>query len=74
MKEYRILLADLMLELTECLEERLALYITDGSSDFYDCNLGIVTCVVAEKAALNLVGDVRDNLNRSSAEISTALL
>ena len=73
MKEYGVLFSDLMLELAKGFKERLALDITNRSADFNNRNLCLITCIVAEKAALNLVGDVRDNLNGSSAEISAAL-
>ena len=44
-----------MLELTKCFKERLALDISDCASDFYNGNLGLIACVIAEEPALNLI-------------------
>ena len=51
-----------MLELAECLKERLTLDIAYGSADFNNGNLSLIRSIVTEKAAL-------DNLNAVSAQI-----
>ena len=49
-----------VLELTDCLEERLALDVADGTADFNDGNVCLLGSKVPVKAALDLVCDVRD--------------
>ena len=61
-----------VLELTDCFKERLAFDISDGSADFYYCNMHIIGCEITVKTALDLVGNMRDYLYGSSAIISTA--
>ena len=61
-----------VLELTDCFKERLAFDISDGSADFYNCNMHIIGCEITVKTALDLVGNMRDYLYGSSAIISTA--
>ena len=60
-----------VLELTDCFKERLAFDISDGSADFYNCNMHIIGCEITVKTALDLVGNMRDYLYGSSAIIST---
>ena len=74
MNEDRIFPAHLMLELADGLEERLAFDVADGSAYLDDGNMCILGCVIAVKTALDLIGNMRNDLNRSSAVISAALL
>ena len=74
MNEDGILVPYFMLELTDCLEERLTFDITNGAADFNDGNVCLLGSKVPVKAALDLVCDVRDDLYGTSAEIAAALL
>ena len=74
MNEDRIFPAHLMLELADGLEERLAFDVADGSAYLDDGNMCILGCVIAVKTALDLIGNMRNDLNRSSAVVSAALL
>ena len=62
MNEDGILVPYFMLELTDCLEERLALDVADGTADFNDGNVCLLGSKVPVEAALDLVCDVRDDL------------
>ena len=64
-----ILLADLVLELADGLQEGLALHVADRAADLDDGDL----VLAAIEAALDLVGDVRDDLHRAPAEVAAAL-
>ena len=64
-----ILLADLILELADGLQEGLALHVADRAADLDDGDL----VLAAVEAALDLVGDVRDDLHRAPAEVAAAL-
>ena len=74
MNEDCILVPYFVLELTDCLEERLALDVADGTADFNDGNVCLLGSKVPVEAALDLVCDVRDDLYGTSAEIAAALL
>ena len=63
-----------MLELTNGFQERLAFDVTNSSTDFNNGNFRILSSRVAVEAGFDLVGNMWDNLNRSSAKISTAFL
>ena len=63
-----------VLELTDCLEERLALDVADGTADFNDGNVCLLGSKVPVKAALDLVCNVRDDLYGTSALIAAAFL
>ena len=66
-------MSDFMLELTNRFEERLAFDITYGTTDFDDGDMRLIRSgKIAVETALNLVCDVRDDLNRASAKITTA--
>ena len=72
MDENGIFMTDLMLELTDSLQKRLAFDITDGSAHLNNSNLSIGGGIVAVEAALDLIGDMRDDLNGTSAKITAA--
>ena len=61
-----------MLELTNGFQERLAFDVTNSSTDFNNGNFRILSSRVAVEAGFDLVCNMWDNLNRSSAEISAA--
>ena len=62
----------LMLELTDGFKERLAFDITDSTADLNDSNLRICCSRVTVETALDLICNMRDYLNSSSAKISAA--
>ncbi len=61
-----------MLELTDGFQERLAFDIANCSTDFDDGNFRILRSVFPVETALDLIGDMWDNLYSLSAEISAA--
>ena len=61
-----------MLKLTNGFQERLAFDVTNSSTDFNNGNFRIISSRVAVEAGFDLVCNMWDNLNRSSAEISAA--
>ena len=66
-------MSDFMLELTDRFEERLAFDITYGTTDFDDGDMRLIRSgKIAVETALDFVCDVRDDLNRASAKITTA--
>ena len=50
-----ILVSDFVLELTDCLKERLTFDISDGSADFDDGDMHIIGSEVAVKTTLDFV-------------------
>ena len=74
MDQYHIFPAFFMLELPDCLQEGLAFNIAYCAAHLDDGNFCIFGSGIAVKTALDLVGDVWDHLNGSSAKISPALL
>ena len=74
MDQNGIIMAHLMLELTNGFQERLALDITYGTADLNDGDTGLIIGKVAVKSALDLIGDMRDDLYSTSAVITTTLL
>ena len=58
MDQNGIVMTDLMLELTNGLQERLALDVTYGTAYLDDGDTGFIICKVAVKAALDLIGDM----------------
>ena len=61
-----------MLELTDGFQERLAFDISNGSADFDNGNFRILCSRIAVEAGFDLICNMRDYLNSSSAEISAA--
>ena len=74
MDQNGIIMAHLMLELTNGFQERLTLDIAYGTTDLNDGDTGLVIRKIAVETALDLIGDMRDDLYRTSAVITTALL
>ena len=65
--------ADLMAELADGLQERLALNIADGAADLDDCDFRFIGIRIRIETALDFVRDMRDNLNRAAAVVAAAL-
>ena len=74
MDQNRIVMADFMLELTNGLQKRLTLDITYGTADLDDGDTGLIIRKIAVETALDLIGDMRDDLYRTSAIVAAALL
>ena len=72
MDENGIFMSNLMLKLTNGFQKRLTFNVTDRSADFNDCNMHIIVLVIPVKTAFNLIGNMRDNLNSTTAIISVA--
>ena len=68
-----IIVSHFMLELTDCLQERLTFDITNSSTHFNNSDLCLFCCKITEETALDLICDVRDYLHSSSAIITAAL-
>ena len=47
--------------------------VANSTANFDDGNLGFVIIIIAVETALNFIGDVGDDLYRTSAKVSTAL-
>ena len=73
MDQNGIVMPNLMLELTDGLQERLTLDVTYGTAYLDDGDTGLIICKVAVKAALDLIGDMGDDLYSTSAVITTTL-
>ena len=69
-----ILMTDLLLELTDRLEERLGLDITDGTTDLDDGDTILVLVIRMIEITLDLVRDVWDDLHGVSLILAVALL
>ena len=74
MDQNGIIMAHLMLELTNGFQERLAFDVTYGTADLNDGDTGLVIRKIAVETALDLVGDMRDDLYGTSAIVAAALL
>ena len=78
--EAEVVVSDAELELPEGLEEDAGLDVTDGAADLDEANVGGLTRIIdgnvsdALDPVLNLVGDVRDNLDGLAEVVSLALL
>ena len=59
-------------QLANGFEERLRLDVTDGAADFHQGHVGIAGAL--DDATLDLVGDVRDDLDGGTQVVTTALL
>ena len=66
-------MSHIMLELTDGFQERLALNITDCTANLDDGNSVFVCGFCSVKTTLDLVGNMRDHLNGTSAEITMTL-
>ena len=58
--------------LADGLEERQRLDVADGAADFHDRHVGVARAALDEE--LDLVGDVRDDLDRAAEVVAVALL
>ena len=67
-----ILAPFLMLKLADGFQKRLAFDIAHSTPHFDDGDLSILRCRIAVKTALDLIGDMRDDLHGSASEISPA--
>ena len=67
-------MSDFVLELTDGFQKRLTFNITNGSAHLDDGDSGSCIRKIAVKPAFDLIGDVRDNLNGSSAVVAAAFL
>jgi hypothetical protein len=73
--EEDVLAAELVADLTRRLEERLRLDVADGAADLGDDDVGLGRLVgLQAHAALDLVGDVRDDLHGVAEVLAAALL
>ena len=72
MDQNNIFCSALMLKLTDGFKERLAFNITYCTADLDDSNLSICCSRITVETALDLICNMRDYLNSSSAEISAA--
>ena len=63
-------MADVVLELADGLKKRLALNISDRAADFNNGNLCFIAGVIAVETVLNLICNMRDDLNRAAAVIA----
>ena len=71
MTKNSILMSNLMLELSYCLQEWLALDITNSTANFDNGNLYIVRRVITVKSALDFISNMWNYLNCTSTKIST---
>ena len=62
-----------MLELSDCLKERLAFDVSDCSADLDDRDMCLIICEVSVELTLDLICDMRDNLYCASAVVTAAL-
>ena len=72
MDQNGIFMTDIMLELTDRLQKRLAFDVTDGTAYLNDGDFRVLGGVVPVKSVFDLICDMGDNLYCSSAEISAA--
>ncbi len=70
--QHRALGADFETQLTDSFQKRLRFDITDRTADFDQGDIGIARTL--DDATLDLVGDMRDDLNGRTQIITTALL
>ena len=68
-----VVFADLVAQLTNRLEERQALNVADGAANLDEHDVDGLGLRDTQDAALDLVGDVRDDLNRRTEVLATTL-
>ena len=66
--------ADVLAHLADRLEEGQRLDVADGAADLHDHHVGLAVASHADDALLDLVGDVRDDLDRAAQVVAAALL
>ena len=69
----RVLAADVLAQLADRLEERQALDVADGAADLDEHDVDVLVADGAD-AVLDLVGDVRNHLDRAAEVVAAALL
>src|SRR5439155_22570663 len=69
-----VLLADLLTELPDRLEERHSLDVADRPTDFDEDDVRLLLLPDRPKLGLDLVRDVRDDLDRAAKVVPAALL
>ena len=69
-----VLAADVLAHLADGLEERQRLDVADGAADLDDDDVGGAVARHAPDALLDLVGDVRDDLDGAAEVVAAALL
>ena len=74
MDQDRVFVADLPLKLADGFHKRLAFNIAYGAAHLDDGDPGFIVCEIPIEAALDLVGDVRDDLDRAAAVIAPPFL
>ena len=74
MDQHRVARPQLLAELADRLQKRLALNIAHGPADFDNGDPVFLRRPCLIKPGFDLVGDMRDHLDRPSAEISVAFL
>ena len=65
--------ATLFSKLTNCLNKRLRLNITNGATKLCDDNISISNLFNASKTSFNCIGHVRNYLNSTAKEVSGTL-
>ena len=65
---------DVLAQLADRFEERQGLDVADRAADLGDDHVGLRLLGQAEDAVLDLVGHVRDDLDRAAEEVAAALL
>ena len=69
-----VVAADVLAELADRLEEGQALDVAHGAADLGDEHVDLELLRQSVHAALDLVGDVRDDLHRAAEEVAAAFL
>ena len=70
----RVLAADLPAELADRLDERLPLDVSDRAADLDDDDVGVMLPGSESQALLDLIGNVRDDLDRAAEIVTAAFL
>ena len=73
MDQNGIFMADLVLELSYGFQEGLALNIANGAADLDDGDAHVGIGEIPVKTALDLIGNVRNDLNRAASVVAAAL-
>ncbi len=74
MNKGRIFMTNVMLKLSDSFQKRLTFDVTNGTTNFYYGDFSFVSIVVSMKTTFDFVGNVRNDLNSTSTEISASFL
>ena len=74
MNENCIFVSDFMLELSDRFQKWLAFDISNRTTDLNDRNMHFIVFVIVVKTTFDLIGNMRDNLNSTSAIVAMAFL